>query len=66
MRNFKAGDTTTVTLIRSGREMALDITLDEKPRENTASTAPQPDAEMPSEGSYEDWYNWFFGRGNGG
>ena len=66
LRNFKAGDTTTVTLIRSGREMALDITLDEKPRENTASTAPQPDAEMPSEGSYEDWYNWFFGRGNGG
>ena len=65
LRNFKAGDVTTVTLIRSGREMTLDITLDEKPRETSASEAPQPDSEMPSEGSYEDWYNWFFGR-NGG
>ena len=45
--------------------MTLDITLDEKPRETSASEAPQPDSEMPSEGSYEDWYNWFFGR-NGG
>lgn len=32
LRNFKAGDTTTVTVYRSGREINLSITLDEKPR----------------------------------
>lgn len=57
LRNFKAGDATTVTLIRSGREMALEITLDEKPRETTA--APQPDSQMPSDGDYEEWYDYF-------
>ena len=33
LRNFKAGDTTTVTVFRSGRELVLDIILDERPAE---------------------------------
>ncbi len=33
LRKFEAGDTTTVTVFRAGREMKLDITLDEKPRD---------------------------------
>ena len=31
LRRFKAGDTTTVTVYRSGREVHLSITLDKKP-----------------------------------
>jgi serine protease Do len=31
LRSFKAGERTTVTVYRGGREMVLDIVLDEKP-----------------------------------
>lgn len=33
LRKFEAGDTTTITIFRAGRQMTLDITLDEKPRD---------------------------------
>ena len=33
LRNFKAGDATTITVFRSGRELVLDIVLDERPAE---------------------------------
>lgn len=62
LRHFKAGDVTTVTFLRGGKEMSLDITLDEKPREATEETQPQqtqPGSQMPG-GNYEDWYNYFF------
>ena len=50
LRKFEPGDTTTVTVYRSGQELVLTITLDAKP-----NSQPQ---EMP-EGSYEEWYNYF-------
>ena len=59
LRNFKAGDATTVTVIRSGGQLTLDITLDEKPRETTAAAAPQHESGMPSDGNYEEWYEFF-------
>lgn len=58
LRNFKAGDTTSVTLLRGGREMTLDITLDEKPRDVEPETV-QPNSQMPSSGNYEEWYDYF-------
>lgn len=58
LRNFKAGDTTTVTVIRSGSQLTLDITLDEKPQEIT-STTPEDPSEMPSNGNYEEWFDYF-------
>jgi len=58
LRNFKAGDTTSVKLIRSGKEMTLEITLDEKPHE-TEAPAPQPDSQMPADGSYDEWFDYF-------
>ncbi len=69
LRNFKAGDTTTVTVFRGGKELVLTITLDEKPRD-TETTVPNeiPDTSgMPQDGSFEEWYNFFapyFGKGN--
>ena len=61
LRNFKAGDTTTITLLRNGREVTLDITLDEKPHETNAEI-PQNDPAMPSEGNPEEWYDYYFRR----
>jgi len=54
LRGFKAGDTTVITVYRSGKEINLEITLDEKP----VSTE-----EMP-EGNFDEWYDYlapFFG-----
>lgn len=60
LRKFKAGDTTTITVYRSGRELTLTVTLDEKPHETTQEETTLPaDEEMPSEGSFEEWYNYF-------
>lgn len=61
LRKFKAGDTTTVTVFRSGREVTMSITLDEKPREEAVTATPAPgNGQMPEDGSYEDWYNYFY------
>ena len=66
LRNFKANDVTTVTLIRGGRELVLEITLDEKPQSATpAETAPQGSEPMPSVGDPNEWFDYyrrFFGN----
>ncbi len=64
LRNFKAGDTTTITVIRSGRELALEILLDEKPRDLNAPI-PAEEPALPEKGSYDEWYDyfrWYFGE----
>ena len=58
LRNFKAGDSTTITVVRSGSQLTLDIVLDEKPQQTTAA-ATEKDAEMPSNGDYQEWYDYF-------
>jgi len=58
LRNYKAGDTATVKLIRSGKEMTLEITFDERPQQ-TEDTAPQQQSPMPNEGSYDEWFDYF-------
>ncbi|MBQ7801481.1 MAG: trypsin-like peptidase domain-containing protein [Oscillospiraceae bacterium] len=70
LRKFEAGDTTTIRVYRGGQELTLTITLDEKPHEDAASSEAQEptQGQMPQDGSYEDWYNYFapfFGNGNG-
>lgn len=70
LRKFKAGDTTTITVLRNGQEKVLSITLDEKPQPETdTTTVPDAtgDSQMPENGSYEEWFNYFapfFGKGN--
>ena len=62
LRKFKAGDSTTVTVYRAGAELELPITFDERPQDPNASLEQQPpqeSGEMPSSGSFEDWYNYF-------
>ena len=62
LRKFKAGDTTTITVFRGGQELTLPITLDEKPQETTQTPAIPENGQLPESGSYEDWYNYFFGN----
>ena len=60
LRKFKAGDTTTIKVIRSGRELTLDITLDEKPQNTTEETLPQEQPQQPSrEDAFDDLYEYF-------
>lgn len=56
LRHFKAGDTTTITVVRAGQSLSLNIQLDEKPQDLNAVPNQQ---EMPSEGDYDEWYDYF-------
>ena len=60
LREFEGGEETTITVYRSGQELTFSITLDAKP---TEQAVPQPGgSDMPENGSYEEWYNYFFGE----
>ena len=56
LRNFSAGETTTVTVYRGGAEKVLTITLDEKPQQ-VADSAPEAVETRPATGSMEEWFN---------
>ena len=60
LRRFQAKDQTTITVIRAGERITMDITLDEKPRDLESPTT-ETQEQMPQSGNYEDWYNYFFG-----
>ena len=70
LRKFQAGDTTTIRVYRGGQELTLTITLDEKPQPDEESETiplPTPEGQMPENGSFEEWYNYFapfFGNDN--
>lgn len=66
---LQGGDTTTVTVIRAGQRMTMDITLDEKPRDTdsaAAGTDSNPNSNMPQNGEYDEWYDFFFGNRKNG
>ena len=69
LRKFRAGETTTITVYRAGAELELTITFDERPQDPDAEQQEQQSqqpGEMPSSGSYEDWFKYFspfFGGG---
>ena len=59
LRSYKAGDTVELTLIRGGERMTVSVTLDERPQSlSTGTPTPSPE-EMPSEGDYDEWYEYF-------
>lgn len=66
LRHFKAGDSTTITVIRSGQKLSLPITLDEKPANLNQPSEELPEGNMPESGSFDEWYDYFapfFGGG---
>ena len=64
LRKFKGGDLTTVTVFRGGQEVVLNITLDNKPAQTQTPEEPAKPDGMPEDGSFEEWYDYFFGDGN--
>ena len=67
LRKYQAGDTATVKLIRAGREVTLEITLDEKPQQSApAETQPQQESQAPQQDVYDDMFEEFFRRFFGG
>lgn len=62
LRSFKAGDSTTVKVIRAGQELSLDIVLDEKPADLNTPTSPDENSsnsQRPGDGSYDEWFDYF-------
>lgn len=59
LRHFKGGEVTTITVYRGGSEVVLTVTLDEKSRDTGSAQATLPQNEMPSEGDYGEWYEFF-------
>ena len=59
LRGYKAGDTTTVTLIRGGQELTLGVTLDEKPHDEEVATPDPAMGDMPDAGDFEEWFDYF-------
>jgi len=54
LKKFRAGDTSTITIWRSGEEMTLDITFDEKPADTTVEQpAEQPEQGQQGNGQYQ-------------
>ena len=67
LRKFRPGDTTTVTVYRNGQQVYLNVTLDEKPREEQAADPSQEGTVMmPGDEGFEDWYEDFIRRYYGG
>ena len=71
LRKFEEGQTTTVTVYRKGREVALSVILDPKPVEVTQpqeeqqqqqQQQQQPTIPMPGQDAFDDWYREFFGN----
>ena len=61
LRDFKGGDETTITVYRSGETLTLNITLEDKPQTDTTTqeTQPSEQQQIPGDGSYNDWFDYF-------
>ncbi len=61
LRKFDPGQTVSVTVYRAGKEVQLQVTLDEKPRveEETQPQNPIEDFPMPGDEGFEEWYRDF-------
>ena len=67
LRKFKAGESTSITVYRGGQEKYLTVVLDEKPREQAEQSQPEePTFMMPGDEGFEEWYDDFIRRYNGG
>ncbi len=71
LEKYNPGDTVKFLVYRGGGQVTLEVTLDERPPV-TNSDVPSQDTEqtptegnVPENGSFEDWFDYFFGNGNG-
>ena len=67
LKNFKVGDTTTVTVLRNRKLLDMTITFAERPQASKtvpSETLPSETTQTPSNDSiFPDWWDNFFGSG---
>jgi hypothetical protein len=67
LRNFKPGNTTTITVFRRGQTIELTITLGERPAPADSQTLqpikPTEPADQETVPEGYNWYDYFFGFG---
>ena len=61
LRKYEPGETVSVTVYRAGKEVQLQVILDEKPREEQQpqTQIPEQPYPMPNEDSVEKWFRDF-------
>ena len=65
-KGYKAGDTVTLTVYRSGEYITLELTFDQQPQ-TTGEDTQQNTQQTPQQGSdysdlFRDFYNYYFGQ----
>ena len=58
LRKFEPDQTVSVTVYRAGKQVTLQVTLDEKPRDIVAAQ-PAQRYPMPGDEGFEEWYRQF-------
>ena len=68
VKKYKVGDTTTLTVYRSGKLLELTITFGEKPHGEVQlpqqETQAPTQSTVPEDGNFKEWWDRFFGEGN--
>ncbi len=70
MKSYRAGDTVTLTVYRSGQYITMDLTFDAQPQTTGSETDSSSSSgssgysgQMPD--NWQDFYSYFFGNGRG-
>ena len=67
-KNFKAGDTVTLTVYRNGEYITLELTFDEQPQTTGEDTTTDSQQDNQQQGGqnysdmFRDFYNYYFGQ----
>ena len=66
MEKFNPGDVVQIVVYREGSgEITLEVTMDERPQVNNSDAPAEGStggkSSVPNNGSYEDWWDYFFG-----
>ncbi len=65
LRDYEPGDTSTITVYRSGERHVLEITFDERPAQTPVQeTVPESEYGPNRQEEYGEWFNPFFGWGD--
>ena len=66
LQQYRAGDTVTLTVYRSGQELQIDVVLGERPQEEETAEEQQVQQQVPQQGGQTpDFgfpFNFFFGN----
>jgi serine protease Do len=62
LQSFKVGQTATIKVYRMRQILDLQITFSEKPHTTSGSGVTPDNSGVPNQGSYQEWFDYFFGK----